>query len=775
MMRQLYYTIRYLFRGRGGNLVKILSLTLGLGIGVILFARVAFELSFDTFFDQVDDLYSVHVRYNDDKIGDEDNTRIIFAPLPEAMRQEFPEVGYATVCRRWYGFSLFHGEDKFKPRTMMADSLFFRTMGIKVLRGDDRLLGIKDQVFLSEKMARRIFGEEDPIGKQLLYGKNYPYTVAGIFSDIPENSHLRFDAVASFINVKTQFGSYAGWGADDSYLGYIRLKPGMDPEQINQKTPALLPKYIDVEENKKNGVEMSLYIKPVSEIYTRSAEVRRMVIVMSVLAFALLFVAAMNYILNSVSSLPIRARSVGVHKCSGASGKDIFNMFLFETAALFVAALVCMSLLLFAFRKHVADMAAVTSLGTLLNGQTLWLPAIMVLVIFLLAAVLPARLFSVIPVTQVFRVSTSGRQGWKRGLLFVQFGGIAFVLTLLAIVLLQYDRLMNKDLGYDAENVVYASIDNADKEKKEKLTAEFKKLPYVEAASYSSMGITSGYGGFPIVDEAKNWLFTARQVGYEPGYLSLMDIPLVEGQPLKGEGDILVNKTFVEKRGWNDGAVGKYIYDDEGRFMGRIVGVTGDFMVNSLYEAQLPVIMFGRDLTGYCQFSVRVSGLTSERLREMNDKIAELLPNEDVGFTVLKDLIEYQYEGTRRFRDGVVLASIAILLITLMGLLGYITDEIHRRCKEIAIRKVNGATGPNILRLLSKDVLVTAFPAVILGVIASRIVGEGWLRQFADKIPLTFLMFLSTALLVLAVIGGCVIFKSWNIANENPARSIKSE
>ncbi|MFR8912863.1 MAG: ABC transporter permease, partial [Parabacteroides distasonis] len=155
-MRQLYYTIRYLLRGRGGNVIKVLSLTLGLGVGLILFARVAFELSFDTFFDQVEDLYSVHVRYNDDKTGEEDGSRILFAPIPEALRQEFPEIQYATVCRRRYGAVLYHGEDRFKPRLMMADSLFFRTMGIKVLRGDDRLLGIEDQVFLSEKMAERI-------------------------------------------------------------------------------------------------------------------------------------------------------------------------------------------------------------------------------------------------------------------------------------------------------------------------------------------------------------------------------------------------------------------------------------------------------------------------------------------------------------------------------------------------------------------------------------------------------------------------------------------
>ena len=295
------------------------------------------------------------------------------------------------------------------------------------------------------------------------------------------------------------------------------------------------------------------------------------------------------------------------------------------------------------------------------------------------------------------------------------------------------------------------------------------------ATGLSSMDILSGYGGFPILDNEKNWLFTARQVNYDADYLSLMKIPLLEGQPLKGDGDILVNESFVSKRGWTDAAIGKYIYDDEGNLKGKIVGVTRDFMVNSFFTPQLPVIMFGSDRMSYCNFTVRVSELTPEYLREMNDKIAELFPNEDVGFTVLKTIIESQYEGTRHFRDGVFVASIAILLITLMGLLGYITDEMHRRSKEIAIRKVNGATAPNILRLLSKDVLITAFPAILLGVIASRVVGESWLRQFADKIPLTVFIFISTALLVLAIIWGCVILKSWNIANENPVRSIKNE
>lgn len=774
-MKQLTYTIRYLLRGRGGNQIKIISLTLGLGVGLILFARVAFEMSFDTFFEKVENLYIINNKLI--RNGEtQDASPVICAPVPGSMRDELPEIESATVCRIYYGsFSLYHDNNKYTPRTMMADSLFFRTMGIQVLRGDDRLLGTADHIFLSEKYAKRIFGNEDPIGKLLLYGKNHPYTVAGVFKDVPENSHIRFQTVASFINMKTQFGAYCGWNADDSYSGYVRMKKGVDIPSLEQKLPAWMARHMDVAQMQREGYMEEYSFMPVSEVYTKDPEVKRMVMIMSVLGFCLLFIAAMNYVLMSISSLATRAKSVGIHKCSGASSGNIFSMFMYETGIVFICALVGVSLLLLSFRESIAEVTAVPSLATLINGQTIWLPALMLGVIFLIAAVLPARLFSSVPVTQVFRVTATGKSWWKRVLLFVQFGGIAFISMLLLIVLLQYNRLMNKDLGYDPEYIVSAGLRGVeDKNTLSMLTAEFKRFSYVKAVGNAGAGITSGYGGFPVYDEDMNWLFTARRTSYDPDYLPLMGIELVAGRNLRDKGEIVVNETYVKACGWTESPIGKDVISEK-EVLGKIVGVMKDFPVSSLYLPQDPVLVTGDDALLNGRFTLRLSELNPGHLRELNDKLLQLYPNEEMAFTVLKDSIEDQYESARHFRDAVTLATFAILMITLMGLFGYINDEIHRKSKEIAIRKVNGATAGSILGLLSKDILYTAFPAVLLGTLVSRFVGEGWLQQFADKIPLNLFLFIASTLVVLAIILGCVIFKSWNVANENPVKSIKSE
>lgn len=774
-MKQLYYTFRYLLRVRESNLIKIFSLTLGLGVGLLLFARVAFELSFDSFFGQVENLYilSDHYILNGEDYG---NSTTVYAPMAPAMQAEFPEIVAATACRKAYGeFSIFHENHKFTPGVVLADSLFFQTMQIDLIRGDGRSLASPDQLFLSESLARRIFGQADPVGRQLYYAKNYPYTVAGIFRNVPENSHLRFDAVVSLINQKIQFGRFAGWGRDDSYQAYIRLKPGTDLRALEAKIPDLVNRHVDREEERRNGLIEDYTLCPVSEIYTHDPEVRRMVVIMALLGFSLLLVAAMNYVLISVSSLPLRARGVGVHKCSGATAGTIFGQFMLETAVLFGVALVCLGLLLAAFREQVADMTAVQTLGSLLNKHTLWLPVSVLLLIFILAAAAPARLLARVPVTQIFRASKTGRRGWKRCLLFVQFGGVAFVITLLAVVVLQYRYLMNRDMGYRAENVVYTKLRGIkDKASLDMLKNEFGKLSYVEKAGVSGGNLISGYGGIMVEDETERVLFSSRRTAFDPAMLSLMEISLAQGRNIGRDGELLVNENFVEKAGWEGRAIGKEIRYDH-QTLGRIVGVVKDFHLLSLYVPQLPVVIEGREALTNGVFTLRLSQLTTERLGELNRMMADLYPDQDMAFTVMKDELEWQYQGTRRFRDAVVLATLAILAITLMGLFGYISDEIQRRRKEIAMRKVNGATVGNILRLLSKDILLTATPALILAMLLSRYVSELWLQQFAEKVPLHVWLFMGSCGGVLALIWGCILVRSWKVASDNPVESIRNE
>ena len=764
-MKQLYYSIRTLLRGWGSNLTKIISLTLGLFIGILLFSRVVFELSFDSGYKEADKLCVINAVYT---IGGEvkDPAQVVMGPVPQAIYDAFPEgIESATVVSRWYGENtLFKDNIRLQPKMVMADSLFFQTMGIEVISGDPRELTNPEVLFVSQSFAREAFGGENPIGKTLLYNKNMPMTVKGIYADTPENCSLRHDVVISFATIVKNNWQYVGWDGGDSFEGFIRLKEADGIDGVNVRIDAAIEKHMP--NDPESGWEVKYSLQPIREVYAGKEEVHKMILIMSLLAVAILFVASMNYVLISISSLARRAKAVGVHKCNGASNRTVFFLFLWETGIIILISLLLVLLMMLNFRESIEDMAS-ASLTSLFTWRTLWVPLAVVAVLFLVSGVLPGRLFSSIPVTQVFRRYTDRKSGWKRSLLFVQFGGVTFIFGVLCVVLFQYNRITTKDLGYNPDCVatVYQYFEDP-----ESVLDRLRLLPMVEGASVAESNINSGYGGMPVRNDQGKNMFTVRSAVCQYDYLSFMGVKIVKGKGFDAPMQAVVNEEFVRRvgTGWADGVIGKKYLEYT------IVGVMNDYPVKSFYEKQDPVALVGNYTMNGC-YHVRLKEPFNENLRTFNQQMAEMFPAADVVFKSLRQVLDNQYESVRRFRDAVVLASISILVIALMGLIGYVNDEVQRRSKEISIRKVNGAEAADILQLLSKDIFWIALPAVALGAVASWFVGSKWLEQFAEKVDLNIAWFVLVALIVIAVILLSVVAKAWRVSNENPVNSIKSE
>ncbi|MDR3218959.1 MAG: ABC transporter permease, partial [Dysgonamonadaceae bacterium] len=340
-MRQLYYAFKAIVNAGGNSLIKIISLSLGLLIGLLLFSRVAYEATFDNFYQEVDQLYLLNNQYT---IGGENkgSYHIVMAPMAPTLNDEFPEVTYAsTVYANKGKESFFFGDQRYELRPLIADSLFFKTLGVNVLKGDDRMLGVLDNVFISDQTARLIFGDEDPIGKTLLYMQNYAYTVQGVFEHIPDNNSLRGDVVISFANITKQFGLGTSWDGGDSFWGIVRLASGTNPENINQEINAVWRKYFDYDRMAQAGFAIHSFLSPFKGVHSENSEIKGITIILSTLALIILLIATLNYVLISISSLVKRAKEVSIHKCNGASNQGIFGMFMYETAIL-----VCISLTL---------------------------------------------------------------------------------------------------------------------------------------------------------------------------------------------------------------------------------------------------------------------------------------------------------------------------------------------------------------------------------------------------------------------------------------------
>ncbi len=767
-MKQIHYVIQTLLHGKGSIPFKVISLGLGLAMSILLFARVAYEQSYDTCFKDYGRIYQVWSQFimNGEK---QDPQRMNLGPLAGAILENFPkEVEMATCTNGWLASQpLYYGNSRFDGHKLCADSLFFRTMGIEVLSGNPvQDLQQPNVIYLSKSLAERMFGGDSPVGKVISYNHERDLTVRGTYADLPDNTTVGAQAVISLPPAWAAKQMNYSWDGGDSYYQYVRLRPGVDVEALNARMEKMAEKYLPERDN----WSYTAYVKPLRDTFRQQDDVRRMFTIMLTLGLSILFITALNYALISISSLSRRAKMVGVHKCSGASGGGIFGMFMLETGVVVALALGVMFLLLWGFRDFVEDTAS-TKLSNLFAPDLLWVPALTVALLLLVGGVLPGRLFARIPVSQVFRRYTEGKKGWKRPLLFVQFAGVAFICGLMCMVMMQYSYVMSKDMGFSTERIAgtYLPLKKAERENAYNF---FRSLPYVEDLSAAYGNPLEGYSGCFINSENGQVLFSARFDACMSNYYDLMGMELKEGRLPRDSVEVVVNETFVRLMKWGSEAIGRTVHT-----MGETPTVTGvlkDFQINGFYAELMPYIGFKtRQFNNGLHFLLKEP--FADNLQRLTKDAAAAFPDKTIDFTSMEKGMQILYNPVRVFRNATVVAGVVMFFIMLMGLLGYTADEVQRRSKEIAIRKVNGAEASDVLRLLGRDVLWVAVPAVVIGMAASGYVNTLWMDMFSAQASMSAAVYVLIGLAVLAVIIACVVWKAWRIANENPVVSIKNE
>ena len=773
-MKQLYYVIQTLRHAAGSNLFKVVSLGLALAMSVLLFARVAYEQSYDTCFRDYGDICQVWTRYimKGEKLDWQEQN---MGPTVGTVLEHFPDQVEAGTCTNLFLMHspLYYGNTRFDEPKICADSLFFRTMGIEVLSGNPvQDLQQPHVIYLSESFARRLFGDGNPIGKTLNYNHERELTVRGTYADLPDNTTLKADAIVSMPPswVRTQL-TYS-WNGGDSYPQYVRLKPGTDADKLNARIDALISQLMP--DRGKNGIDLNIRVAPLRDTYRGYDEVARMKVIMLVLGLSILFIAALNYALLSVSSLSRRAKAVGVHKCSGASGGGVFGMFLLETAVIVLLAVVVMVGLMFGFQDFVEDTAA-TKLSNLFTWDRIWVPVLTVVLLFVVGGVLPGQLFARIPVTQVFRRYTEGKKGWKRPLLFVQFGGVAFICGLMGMIMLQYQYVMNKDMGFTVDRLAKTSIGFGSEEENDNAMVFFKSLPYVEDVASSTGDPLEGYSGTMIDSESGESLFSARFDQMTENYPALMGMTLLKGRVPRTWGEeVLINEDFARRMRWTaESAIGQVIHT--GGMTPKVVGVVKDFQIGGYYTPQMPYIAFGHNYKFNYVTTFKLKEPFGDNLLKLQKAVAEAYPDKTIDILSMPQIRDAMYNPVRVFRNATLVAALVMFVIMLMGLLGYTADEVQRRSKEIAIRKVNGAEASGILEMLGRDVFIVAAPAVLVGILASVYVNHLWLDMFSTQVPAGWPMYVLTGIVLLALIVACVLWRTWGIANANPVESIKAE
>ena len=779
-------------------LIKVLSLGIGLAVGIVLIAKVFFELSYDSFYKDIDRVYTIRTWYSQQ--GDEHDYGQVSGAVSVGFMEEVPGVEAGT--RTTYVFNgdtyLDENGNKLKATLVCADTCFFKVFDRPILAGNpEQALSKWGCVMVSRSFAEKLVDEmpgqaghdvSSVIGKQIANADmdGLKLTIEGVFEDFPKNGSLDYDILLSMETYGKQ--STDNWLGNDRYKGYVKLMSGVDPNTLTEAIRKMQEAHQPLEQIEAQGTSLKYFLKPFSNMHTSSPEVKTQVILLSIVAALLIIISLLNYILIVISSMVKRSKEVGVRKCYGAEGKHIYGMLTKEALLHIVLSLVIAAIIIFAGRGIVENLLGVP-FQTLLVSRSIMAIAAVLLFVLVISIVVPAELYQRIPVYAALKNYTENSRHWKLVLLGVQVLINVFLVVMMLIIGRQYQKVSNADTGYDYKNLYYFDLFDGDRQAQVRAVETLKRLPEVSgvAATYNLPYMGSNGDNVSLPEDDRELFNIADQYDCSPEFYDLMGIRFLEGRAPGDSSEVVVDEKFVQKMAeftdWNDGAVGKQVFitGHENGTMDK-----GYFTISGVYKSYLIGNLQGVDERPSALFYGEIGSMSSwmphilfkvrpEALENVRGALNEALPDKEINIVSYEEQIRAAYADSKKMRNTMAIGAVFSLLIALLGLIGFIRDESLRRSKEMAVRKINGATTRDILSVFAKDIMKLSVVMAVIACIAAYFVAHKWLEQFAEKVSLNPLYFIGGALLVLTIVLGVVVLNCLRIARANPVESLKAE
>lgn len=771
-------------------LIKVLSLSIGLSVGIVLIAKVFFELSYDSFYKDIDRVYTIRNYYSQN--GDEHDYGQVSGAVSVGFMEEVPgiEVGTRTTF-------VFNGDtyldadgNKLKGILVCADTCFFKVFDRPILAGDPvQVLGKWGSVMVNRSFAEKMGGVQECIGKQIANADmdGLKMTIEGVFDDFPKNGSPDYDILLSMDTYGKR--STDNWLGNDRYKGYVKLAPGIDPNTLSDAIRKMQEAHQPLEQMEAQGISMRYFLSPFSTMHTSSPKVKTQVILLSIIAALLIIISLLNYILIVISSMVKRSREVGVRKCYGAEGKHIYGMLTKEALLHITLSLVIAAIIIFAGRGIVENLLGVP-FQTLLVPQSIVAIAAVLLLVLVISIVVPAELYQRIPVLAAIKNHTENSRRWKLSLIGVQVLINVFLVVMMLIIGSQYQKVSNADTGYDYKNLYYFDLFDGDRHAQVRAVETLRRLPEVSgvAAAYNLPYSGSNGDNVYLPEDDRELFNIADQYECSPEFYELLNIRFVEGRAPRDSSEVVVDEKFVQKMAcftdWSDGAVGKQVFItghggngmmDKGYFT--ISGVYKSFLIGNLQDVdERPGALFYGEIGSMAHWMPHILfKVRPDALEKVRGALNEALPDKEINIVSYAEEMRAAYADSKKMRNTMALGVVFSLLIALLGLIGFIKDESLRRSKEMAVRKINGATTKDILSIFAKDIMKLSAVMAVIACAAAFFVAHKWLEQFAEKVSLNPLYFIGGAALTLMIVLSVVVLNCLKIARANPVDSLKNE
>ncbi len=800
----LKITIRNFQRHKVYSLINILGLTFGMAMFLLIILWIQDELSYDTYHKNADRIYRLTVS---SKIGDTENDLAMSTPLlGQTLVNDFPEVLRSTrFYNVWGDILVTHKDNSFvEKRFMYADSNVFKVLSIPLLKGDpETALKNPNTLVLSESSARKYFGEDNPVGKTLLINKKVQYSVTGVFKDIPRNSHLHADILASFSG--HWYSTDQNWVSSNCFT-YILLEKNFPPENLETKFPGIIKKHagpkvkaalgITLEEFYKSGGKYAYELQKITDIHLHSnlqyeleanSDIKY-VYFFAAIALFILIIACINFINLTTAKARNRAKEVGIRKIAGSTKMQLIRQFIFESFFLCLIAMFFALVLVYMLLPWFNELSG-KQLTVDFAENTPILMIVFCLAIFvgLFSGSYPAFfLASLKPVSMLKHNTKQGikRPILRRGLVILQFSISIFILIGTFVVIEQLQFIQDRKLGFNKENVLVIKRANA-------LGNQWQafKREILNNNNILSAAGTNTHPGLTLGDDiykregVDNQTFIIWQLFADQEFVKTMEIELNEGRDFSREmgtdsSAIILNERAVSFLGLTE-PVGKRLFLQlPGKSTEKpynIIGVMKNFHFQTLKKEIRPMavrLLEWNPTYLLCRIN---SNNLPETLSFLKDKWNNFTSDQPIEFEFLDEKLEKQYNAEQLTGKLFSLFSILTLLIACLGLFGLSAYMAEQRTKEIGIRKVLGASIPGILYLYSKEFLLCVLISNVIAWPAAWIVMNNWLRNFVYRTGMGWDIFVISGFTAVIITIITISYHSVKAFSANPVNSLRYE
>jgi putative ABC transport system permease protein len=785
----LIIAVRTLWKSKIYSFLNILGLAVGLAAGILMLLWVQDELSYNAFHKNADNIYMAVARF--DAGGKKETWQTTPAPIASFGKREVPEIVEATRLRTEWNARVFEYNNKsfIETKGGYADSGLFRMFDFSLVQGDAKNPFPNNRsVVISQKIAEKYFGTENPIGKVISLDKKDGYTVTGVIADIPQNSSIQYEWFIPFSILDEQYnkqyqpnGLEGDWG-NYNYTTYFQLRENASAKRVEEK----LTKIHIANQKEAGEADFGYALNPLSQVHLYNADGTeggiKTVRIFTVVAIVILLIACINYVNLATARATKRAKEVSIRKIVGAQLSQVFGQFMAESLIVFTLAMgiaLLLMMLVIPMYNEIADKSLELSFT---NPTVLGVLASAMLGTIAIAGVYPALLLSSFkPVDALKGKFTIGGSTtlFRKALVITQFAMsvVLIISTLLIGEQLRYMR--NKDLGYTKENVFAFGLRGEMSEKLDVIKSELSKEAGILNVSYANgfiVSLGSSTSDIEWEGKAPNQRLIASQISTDKEFMELFKLQLKEGEWFTGTkadtNKFILNEKAVQAIGLKNPVGQPFTFHS---VRGTIVGVVKDFHFASLHQQITPMVLF-HNPNWFGVVNVKTTGEMAPQAIAAAERLWKRYhPDHPFEYNFMNEAFDKLYKSEQRTSKLFnIFAGIAIV-ISCLGLFGLATFTAEQRTKEIGVRKVLGASVTNITALLSKDFLKLVLVGNLIAWPIAWYIMHKWLENFAYQINISLWVFLVAGVLALLIALLTVSYQSIKAALANPIKSLRSE